>query len=84
LVHGLLRLVLAVPLPAPRGSLLLIDAGGHAQGATVHLAQAAALAHAYLKVTKNLQQPRIGLLNNGLEHAAVSPEVAQNLRQYFQ
>jgi glycerol-3-phosphate acyltransferase PlsX len=67
LLPGLRRPALAVSLPTETGRPVLLDAGAHAQAGTVHLAQSAALAHIYLKVTQGLDQPRIGLLNIGRE-----------------
>lgn len=67
LLPGLRRPALAVSLPAETGRPVLLDAGAHAQAGAVHLAQSAALAHIYLKVTRELDRPRIGLLNIGQE-----------------
>lgn len=67
LVHGLRRPAMAAPVPMLEGRVLLVDAGAHAEANTIHLAQSAALAHAYLKVTDGLDRPRIGLLNIGQE-----------------
>jgi phosphate acyltransferase len=67
LLPGLRRPALAVSFPTETGRPVLLDAGAHAQAGTVHLAQSAALAHIYLKVTQGLDQPRIGLLNIGQE-----------------
>jgi phosphate acyltransferase len=67
LLPGLRRPALAVPFPTETGRPVLLDAGAHAQAGTVHLAQSAALAHIYLKVTQGLDRPRIGLLNIGQE-----------------
>lgn len=67
LIPGLRRPAMAVPLPTPTGKVLLIDAGAQTEANTVHLAQSAALAHAYLKVTTDLNHPRVGLLNIGQE-----------------
>jgi phosphate acyltransferase len=75
LVHGLRRPALAVPLPVPGGSLLLIDAGGHTEASAIHLTQSAALAHAYLKVTSGIERPRIGLLNIGRERIKGTQEI---------
>ncbi len=66
---GLRRPALAVFIPTETGSSLLLDAGAHSQAGAVHLAQSAVLAHIYLKVTKGLEKPRIGLLNIGREPA---------------
>ncbi|MGV8073414.1 MAG: phosphate acyltransferase PlsX [Syntrophobacteraceae bacterium] len=67
LAPGLRRPAIAVPIPTPAGKVLLLDAGAYAATDTVHLAQSAALAHVYLKVTEGLDHPRIGLLNIGQE-----------------
>ena len=67
LFPGLRRSAMAVPIPIPAGKVLLLDAGAHAEASTVHLAQSAALAHVYLKVTCGLDRPRVGLLNLGQE-----------------
>jgi glycerol-3-phosphate acyltransferase PlsX len=67
LVPGLRRPAMAVHLPTLTGGVLLVDVGAHAESSSIHLAQSAALAHAYLKVTNRLDHPRIGLLNIGHE-----------------
>ncbi len=67
LLPGLRRPALAVPFPTEDGMPVLLDAGAHAQSGPVHLAQSAALAHIYLKVTRRIDRPRIGLLNIGHE-----------------
>jgi len=67
LIPGLRRPAMAVPLPIPTGNVLLVDAGAQTEANTVHLAQSAALAQTYLKVTTDLIHPRVGLLNIGRE-----------------
>lgn len=67
MVHGLRRPAMAAPVPMLDGRVLLVDAGAHAEANTIHLAQSAVLAHAYLKVMDGLDRPRIGLLNIGHE-----------------
>lgn len=67
LIPGLRRPALAAPIPIPMGKVLLVDAGAHAEANTMHLAQSAALAHVYLKVTEAMSEPRVGLLNLGQE-----------------
>jgi len=61
---------------------VLLDAGAHAQAGTVHLAQSAALAHIYLKVTQGLDRPRIGLLNIGQEPGKGTRAVQRAFRSY--
>ncbi len=67
LIPGLRRPAMAVPLPTPSGRMILLDAGAYAEANAIHLAQSAVLAHAFLKVTEGMSQPRIGLLNIGQE-----------------
>ncbi len=67
LLPGLRRPAMAVPLPTYYGKLVLLDAGAYAEAHTIHLAQSAALAGAYLHITEGLDRPRIGLLNIGRE-----------------
>ena len=67
LISGLRRPALAVPLPSSNGGALLLDAGAHAEASAIHLAQAAALAQAYLKATAGMDRARIGLINIGRE-----------------
>jgi phosphate acyltransferase len=67
LIPGLRRPAIAVPLPTPTGKVLLIDAGAQAEANSIQLAQSAALANVYLKVTRDLDHPRVGLLNIGQE-----------------
>jgi phosphate acyltransferase len=67
LIRGLRRPALAVWLPTPADSVFLIDVGAHAEAVPDHLAQSAALAHAYLKVVGGIGNPRLALLNIGKE-----------------
>lgn len=67
LIPGLRRSAMAAPIPTPRGKVLLLDVGAHPEAHGIHLAQSAALAHAYLKVTEGLDRTRVGLVNLGRE-----------------
>jgi glycerol-3-phosphate acyltransferase PlsX len=67
LIPALRRPAMAVPLPTPTGTVLLIDAGAQAEANSIQLAQSAALANVYLKVTRGQEYPRVGLLNIGQE-----------------
>lgn len=67
LLPGLRRPALVVPFPAGENRPVLLDAGAHSQAGTVHLAQSAALAHIYLRASRGIEKPRIGLLNIGQE-----------------
>ncbi len=67
LLPGLRRPALAVPFPTEDGRPVLLDAGAYAQSGALHLAQSAVLAHIYLKVSRGINRPSIGLLNIGRE-----------------
>ena len=67
LLPGLKRPALAVPFPTEDGRPILLDAGAHTQSGALHLAQSAVLAHIYLKVSRGVERPSIGLLNVGHE-----------------
>ncbi|MGA2404053.1 MAG: phosphate--acyl-ACP acyltransferase [Syntrophobacteraceae bacterium] len=69
LLPGLRRPALAVPFPTEDGRPVLLDAGAHAQSGAIHLAQSAALAHIYLRASRRIDRPSIGLLNIGHEPA---------------
>ncbi len=69
LLPGLKRPALAVPFPTEDGRPVLLDAGAHTQSGALHLAQSAVLAHIYLKVSRGIERPSIGLLNVGHEPA---------------
>jgi glycerol-3-phosphate acyltransferase PlsX len=69
LLPGLKRPALAVPFPTEDGRPILLDAGAHTQSGALHLAQSAVLAHIYLKVSRGIDRPSIGLLNVGHEPA---------------
>jgi len=69
LLPGLRRPALAVPFPTPDGRPVLLDAGAHTHSEALHLAQSAALAHIYLKVSRGIDHPAICLLNVGREPA---------------
>ena len=69
LVPGLRRPSMAVSIPGRTGRVLLLDAGANAEADPMHLAQSAALAHVFLKISEGLDHPRLGLLNIGQEPA---------------
>jgi len=75
LLPGLRRPAIAIPLPTLDGQVLLLDGGAHDQVTSIHLAQCAILADAFLKATTGISQPRLGLLNIGTEPAKGPPLV---------
>jgi len=67
---------MVAPIPTPGGKVLLLDVGAHPEAHGIHLAQSAALAQAYLKVTEGAPKTRVGLVNLGQEPVK-GPKVVQ-------
>ena len=66
-IKGIDRPALASMLPAFEGRFLLMDAGANTNCKTINILQFAQMASIYLKNTYNIENPKIGLLNNGTE-----------------
>ncbi len=66
-IKGIDRPALAAMLPAFEGRFLLMDAGANTNCKTINILQFAQMASIYLKNTYNIENPKIGLLNNGTE-----------------
>ena len=64
---GVTRPPLAIVVPAPRGPLVLLDAGAGVEATPDLLAQFALAGAAYAQVRLGLAAPRVGLLNVGSE-----------------
>lgn len=58
---------LAPILPTASGSVLLIDCGANVDSKPVYLQQFAVMGATYMKHVMGVQEPRVGLLNNGAE-----------------
>ncbi|TDD83488.1 phosphate acyltransferase PlsX [Actinomadura darangshiensis] len=65
--EGVLRPALAVALPTPAGSTVLIDAGGTADPTAEMLAQFAVMGAAYARNVLGVADPSVGLLSIGSE-----------------
>ena len=63
-IKGIDRPALAAMLPAFEGRFLLMDAGANTNCKTINILQFAQMASIYLKNTYNIENPKIGLLNN--------------------
>jgi glycerol-3-phosphate acyltransferase PlsX len=63
---GVTRPSIAVVVPAPRGNVLLVDAGANPDAGADLLAQFALTGAAYAR-SLGIERPRVGLLNNGSE-----------------
>ncbi len=66
---GVERPAIAVPIPATRGLVVLLDAGASVEADPRHLAQYALMGHVYARVLSGLSAPRVGLLSNGREES---------------
>ena len=66
-IKGVKRPALGSMLPSPDGSYMLMDMGANADCRPEMLVQFAVMADAYLKKVENIENPKIGLLNIGVE-----------------
>lgn len=77
LLPGIKRPALLATLPTRKGSVAIIDVGGNVSCKAHDLAQFAQLGVAYQRCCKGLEQPRVGLLNIGVESKKGTSEVRQ-------
>ena len=66
-IPGVLRPALAPLLPTLKGPVMLIDCGANADCKPEYLSQFAEMGTAYMKRVVGIENPRIGLINNGAE-----------------
>lgn len=66
-IKGVSRPALATILPTAEGGKLLIDAGANTNCRTVNLLQFAVMGSLYMKKMFGIENPRVGLINNGAE-----------------
>jgi len=66
-IPGILRPAFAPFIPTNKGGFILCDAGANADTKPQHLVQFALMASAYMEHLENRPNPRIALLNIGLE-----------------
>ena len=66
-ISGIKRPALAPYIPSNKGGFILCDAGANADSKPQHLLQFAIMAEAYLELYQNISNPRIALLNIGVE-----------------
>ena len=66
-MKGVKRPALAPVLPTREGCVLLIDAGANTDSKPSYLQQFALMGKAYMQGVMNIENPRIGLINNGVE-----------------
>ena len=73
-IRGIKRPALCPAIPNSRGGVtLLIDCGANAECKSIMLCQFAILGSAYATVSFGIQNPRVGLLNNGTEEHKGDP-----------
>ena len=66
-VHGVRRAAMAPVLPSRENGLMLIDCGANAECTPEYLLQFAYMGSFYAKRIMNIDNPRVGLLNIGVE-----------------
>jgi len=66
-VPGIERPALAPLMPGVRGQFLLIDCGANVDCKPEYLAQFGLMGDAYMRRAMGIEQPRVGLVNNGAE-----------------
>jgi len=66
-IEGVKRPALGVVFPAEKGCVLIMDCGANVDCKPSYLMQFAVMASAYMKDVMGIENPRIGLLNNGAE-----------------
>ncbi|MDR0841169.1 MAG: phosphate acyltransferase PlsX [Christensenellaceae bacterium] len=66
-IQGVKRPALGMPLPSLTGQTMLMDCGANVDCKPSYLVQFAVMSSAYLTQVLGVQNPRIGLLNNGTE-----------------
>jgi glycerol-3-phosphate acyltransferase PlsX len=77
LLPGIKRPALLATLPTEKGNVVILDVGGNVSCKAYHLAQFAQLGIAYQRCCKGIEQPRVGLLNIGVESKKGTSEVRQ-------
>lgn len=66
-VKGVKRPAIATVIPAPKGRVLLLDAGANSDVTAEYLVQFAAMGEVFAREVMGIAHPRVGLLNVGAE-----------------
>lgn len=74
------RPALLAVLPTQKGKVAIIDVGGNVSCKVQHLIQFAEMGVAYMQCSENIQLPKVGLLNIGIE----SKKGTANVQQAYQ
>ncbi|HRD56383.1 MAG TPA: phosphate acyltransferase PlsX [Parachlamydiaceae bacterium] len=78
---GIKRPALLASLPTKKGSVVVIDVGGNVSCKAAQLVQFALLGAAYQRSLGKKKQPKVGLLNIGIESRKGTSEVRQAYQQ---
>jgi glycerol-3-phosphate acyltransferase PlsX len=73
---GVFRPAVAVPIPLPQGTVLLLDAGANVEVRPEHLVQFAHMGAAFSERVLGVEHPTVGLLSVGEEPGKGTPAVA--------
>jgi glycerol-3-phosphate acyltransferase PlsX len=74
--HGIYRPALALPIPIPGSSpVLLLDVGANVSCRPEHMVQFAHMGSAFAQAVLRIESPRVALLSNGEEPAKGTPEL---------
>ena len=66
-IHGIGRAAIATPIPAPRGTTLLLDSGASVDSRPEHLIQSGIMGSLYAEHVLKIKNPSVALLNIGEE-----------------
>lgn len=72
-IKGIRRAALAPLMPCRGGRVMLVDAGANTECTAEYLLQFAFLGSLYMQKIQGIQNPRIGLVNNGTEDTKGDP-----------
>ena len=72
-IKGIRRAAFAPIIPTMTGETLLIDSGANAECTPEYLLQFATMGAHYIKAVRGVENPKVGLLNNGVEEHKGTP-----------
>ena len=72
-IKGIRRAAFAPIMPTMTGETLLIDSGANAECTPEYLLQFATMGTHYIKAVRGVENPKVGLLNNGVEEHKGTP-----------
>lgn len=75
-IRGIKRAALAAVMPSIEGPYMMLDCGANVECKPEYLNQFATMGSIYMKSCLNIENPRVGLLNNGTEECK-GPELQQ-------